>query len=448
MSRSLFVCCWLIGLVGPSATAVRAEEDLDKQVTQFFQTGDAGARARLLDAIVKHPEADVTRIAKAVRRAQVWEPALSGVQVLDVVFGDGLRTQVRVRVPESYDPTRRYPLILALHGMRQGALSYLQYLERILGAEVENFIIAAPQDYKGTWFSVSRAEAAEPVAILEALRRRYHVDTDRAYVNGYSMGGHGAFMTAVLYTDWFASAIPLAGTFTTPNTPETKPTLLPNLAGFPMLLVWGERDTRNRHQHDTRLGGIAGLNRALRAELPEMGVSGVEFVELEGRGHGDVIPPRERFVHYLQLRRDNNRKSISHWFRFPAQGRMGWLRQTQFAGEPWEGQLVVRVRPGADVHDYARRTVRRKLGLIEGHIEGQTIRIRMQHTRQAEVLLHDGLVDLSRPITLYRGRKKLFEGPVEPKITTLLTLAREDWEFQRLPSVRLVVRARGRAWQD
>ena len=109
---------------------------------------------------------------------------------------------------------------------------------------------------------------------------------------------------------------------------------------------------------------------------------------------------------------------------------------------------MVRVRPGADVHDFARRAVRRKLGLIEGHIEGQTIRIRMQHTGQAEVLLHDGLVDLSRPITLYRGRKKLFEGPVEPKITTLLTLAREDWEFQRLPSVRLVVRARGRAWQD
>jgi len=436
----------LAGLVWLAGSASRADEGLNGLVLQYFQTEDAAARAQALRTVLEHPEADVASVAQMVRSMQLWDGMPCGVDALEVEFGADKPTLVRVRVPEPYDPTHRYPLILALHGMGKSALGQLQYVERVLGDEVENFIIAAPQDYSGTWFSVSRVESAEPVAILEALRRRYHIDTDRVYVSGYSMGGHGAFMAAVLYTDWFASAIVLAGTFTTPNAPETKPTLLPNLAGFPMLVVWGENDTRDRSQQDTRSSGIAGLNRTLLAELPEMGVDTVEFIELPGRGHHDVMPPRDRLLHNLGARRDNNRKSVSYWFRFPAQGRLGWLRQTEFAGEPWEGNLVVRVQPGGDVHEFARRAVRRKLGLLEGTIEEQTIRVRLQHTKKAEILLHDGLIDLARPVTVYRGKKIVFQGPVPPSVSTLLDLAYADWEFQRLPCVRIVVPARGKAW--
>ncbi len=438
----------LIGLPGPGAPVARAAEELDELVTHYFESEDASARTRLLNTIVNHAEVDVARVAEAVRRVEVWDPAAPGVKAFDVEFGKGLRTRVRVRVPESYDPAKRYPLIFALHGQGQSALGCLQYLEHVLGDDVENFIIAAPQDYQGVWFLVTQAQSAEPVAILDGLRRRYHLDTDRVYVTGYSLGGHGSFMTAVLYTDWFASAVPLAGTYTTPNTPETKPTLLPNLADFPMLLVWGEHDTVDQQRRAAGREGIAELNRTLRTELPELGVDRVEFIELEGRGHHDVIPPRERFTHYLQLRRDNNRKAVAHWFRFPSQGRIGWLRQTKFAGESWEGRIVVRVRPGADLHEYARRAVRRKLGLLEGTIEGQTIRVRLQHTQEAEILLHDGLIDLTEPITVYRGRKIVFQSLVQPRVSTLLELAYADWEFQRLPCVRIVVPGRGKARQE
>lgn len=448
MIASLILLLGLAGPVDPTTAPADQEPSLEQRVLEFFKTPEGGARSRLLGIIVNHSEAGLDQVAEAVRNVQVWEPMPAGLQSLDVEYGAGRSVAVRVRVPEAYDHTKRYPLILALHGQGQGALNYLQYLEQVLGAEAESFILAAPQDYTGTWFEGTAAEAEEPVAILGALRRRYHVDTDRVYVNGYSLGGHGSFMCGVLYTDAFASAISLAGTFTTPNTPQTKPTLLLNLVGFPMLLVWGEHDTRDRNQEETQSGGIAGLNRTLQSELPEMGVTGVEFIELTDRGHRDVVPPRDRFLHYLQLRRDNDRKEVLHWFRFPAQGRMGWMRQTEFAGEPWEGQIVVRVRPGDDVQEFARRAVQRKLALLEGTIEGQTIRIRVQRTQAAELLLHEGLIDLTQPITIYRREKILFEGPVAPSISTLLTLAYDDWEFQRLPSVRIVVPGRGKARQD
>ncbi|MCK4660553.1 MAG: hypothetical protein KAV82_13615 [Phycisphaerae bacterium] len=418
-------------------------------MTQFFQTEDLQTRHRLLDAILKHPEANLTRVAEAVRRVQVWKPAPPGVEVFDVKFGDGLQTSVAARVPESYDPNHRYPLILALHDRGQGSLGCVQYLEQVLGNEVENFIIAAPQNYKGIGFLVTQAESTEPVAILDTLRRRYHLDTDRIYAIGCSVGGDAAFMAAVLYTDWFASAVAVAGTFITPMTPGANHMLLSNARGFPMLVVWGEHDTRNlpaTENHNS--GGIASRNRALQAELPEMGVNQMEFVEIEGKGHPEAVPPRDRLLHFLQLRRGHNQKHVSHWFRFPAQGWRGWLRQRQFDGEPWVGQLVVRVQPGTNIREYAQEVVQSKLGLIEGSIEGQTIRLRLRRCRRTELLLHGGLIDLTRPITVYRGKKIVFKGRVQPKVSTLLKLAYRDWEFQRLPCVRMVVPDRGKAWQE
>jgi poly(3-hydroxybutyrate) depolymerase len=440
----------ILGLAGAQATSPgpAGDDELQELVVSYFQSEDADERSRLADTIADRCGGDVKAAADAVREAPLWAPLPAGTESVDVEYAPGQSTRVWVRVPLGYDATKRYPLIVALHGIGQGARAIIQYLERVLAADVDQFIIAAPQDYRGTWFLVSRAEAAEPVAIASSLRRRYHLDTDRVYVTGYSMGGHAAFMSAILYTDWFAAAVPLAGTYTTPNTPETKPTLLLNLLDFPMLLVWGARDTRDRHGHEAEGGGIAGLNRALRDELPELGVNSVEFVEIEDCGHADVVPPRERFLHYLHLRRSHEPRRVVHWFRFPEQGREGWLRQRQFSGKPWQGQMVVRVPPGGDVYEYARQTVRRKLARLEGLIEGQTIRIRVQRSKEVEILLHQGLVNLTDPITIYRGSKIVWRDVASPRISTLLELAHADWEFQRLASVRIVIPARGKARQE
>ena len=43
--------------------------------------------------------------------------------------------------------------------------------------------------------------------------------------------------------------------------------------------------------------------------------------------------------------------------------------------------------------------------------------------------------------------KKRYEDTVQSKISTMLELARQDWDFQRLYSVRLVLRKRSLAKQ-
>ena len=462
LGRSVCVALtgWLIGLgaspangAAPasqptSAPTTQPDAKLDELVVRFFRTADTPARQRVLGEITHYPGADLARVADSVRRAQLWEAVAPGVADFDVPYATDGHTLVRVRVPKAYDPTRRYPLILALHGMNQSALGIIQYIEQLLGPEVEQFILAAPQDCKGANFAARLADSEEPPAILAALRRRYHLDTQRIYVTGYSLGGHGTFTLAALYTDSFAAAVPLAGTFLTPGAPDGVPILAPNLAGLPLLVVWGAHDTHDRDGREDTGGGIAGANRALQVELPKAGVNTAEFVELPDKGHSDVTPPRERLLHYFQLQRDAARRHIVHWFRFPAQGRRGWLRQREFAGRPWEGELVVRVTPGADVHEYARRALRQQLAMLEGTIEGQVLRLDLQRTVKAELLLDDGLIDLAQPITVYRGQKIVFEGLAPPQVATLLQQAYADWEFQILPAVRIVVPASGKARQE
>ena len=73
-ARPVIAISGLIGLASSlaamaPASIAGADEELDQQVTQFFRTEDPRARARLLDAMVQRPEADVARLAQAEGRS-------------------------------------------------------------------------------------------------------------------------------------------------------------------------------------------------------------------------------------------------------------------------------------------------------------------------------------------------------------------------------------------
>ena len=445
---SLVVALWLacaLPCAGEDQPQTAAR--LDALLTAYFTEPDRDERARTSARITELADGDVERVAEAVGRLQLWSDQPPGLSQLEVNTGQDRVLPVDVLVPQGYDATKRYPLILGLHGARGRGRNVIGYLQVLLGDRLDEYLVAGPTGYKCPTMLGAMEDADEPLAVLAELRRRYHVDTSRVYALGYSMGGHGAFGLATLYGDQFAAAIPSAGTLIVPY-PQARAIMLSNLINTPVFVCWGSEDKFDDRGKAAFGGGIAGVNREVLAIADELDIP-LRGRILRGVGHSDLMPPLDLVLPYLEMCRDSAPSRVSHWFRYPVQGRSSWLRQSKFAGKPWQGtELTIATRPGQDFDKYATDTIKRKLAYIGGHIEGQQIEVKTRRTAETHVLLNDRLIDLDQPIVLKLNGKVRYQGKVERKITTLLAEAYADWDFQRLYSVRLVAGRRSMARQD
>ena len=125
----------------------------------------------------------------------------------------------RVYIPRGYDPAKKYPVILYLHGgsavgddneKQMGGLSLgsviqlysWRYPERYL-----SFIAVFPQT-KNYWFG----EAAEQaVKALDQTVTEFNGDPNRLYLTGFSLGGYGSWYLGAKYPKEFAAIVPLSG---------------------------------------------------------------------------------------------------------------------------------------------------------------------------------------------------------------------------------------------
>lgn len=117
-------------------------------------------------------------------------------------------------LPANYDSTKAnlYPVIIYLHGrsasgtnlnsVRRYGLPF--FLDR--GKKL-NYIVIAPQCPWGkNWAS---EDWMDPM--LEELNKKYHVDNDRIYLTGMSLGGFGTWELANRYPNRFAAIAPMCG---------------------------------------------------------------------------------------------------------------------------------------------------------------------------------------------------------------------------------------------
>jgi pimeloyl-ACP methyl ester carboxylesterase len=127
---------------------------------------------------------------------------------------EGLKYAHLLALPPDYErlPERRWPLLVFLHGASESG----DDLERVkvhgpprLIAEGRTFpfLVLSPQCPRPNgWLPEQLLD------LLEAICATYRVDTDRIYLTGFSMGGHGTWNTAITYPDRFAAIAPICGT--------------------------------------------------------------------------------------------------------------------------------------------------------------------------------------------------------------------------------------------
>ncbi|WP_010281201.1 chitobiase/beta-hexosaminidase C-terminal domain-containing protein [Bacillus timonensis] len=143
----------------------------------------------------------------------------------------------RLYVPENYDSSKSYPLVLFLHGGgERGNDNEKQLLANdgaIIWAAPENqakhqAFVLAPQarNQHDGGFTVTRdsnnivnlskvfqfsEDLGKAYEILQHVLQEYNIDRSRLYSTGLSQGGYGTFNLNLKYPDLFAAMVPIAG---------------------------------------------------------------------------------------------------------------------------------------------------------------------------------------------------------------------------------------------
>ncbi|HEY2018629.1 MAG TPA: alpha/beta hydrolase-fold protein [Bryobacteraceae bacterium] len=158
--------------------------------------------------------------------------------------------QYALYVPKSFDPGKKYPLVITLH---EEDANHRLNLRRVFGVlnrsgetDTENmryfppvrdvdFLIAAPYA-RGTMGYRGIAER-DVYDVLADVKRRFPVDEDRVYLTGISMGGGGALWLGLTRPDVWAAIAPVCPA-AIPDAGE----LAGNALNLPIRLFHGDMD--------------------------------------------------------------------------------------------------------------------------------------------------------------------------------------------------------------
>lgn len=116
-------------------------------------------------------------------------------------------------LPKQYNATKAtFPVVIYLHGGSQRGQDLSKLKVYGLPSLVDKgrdfpFIIVSPQCPDGKFWSTDNWFDL----LYDELTTKYRVDKKRIYLTGISMGGYGAWQTAVAYPDKFAALMPLCG---------------------------------------------------------------------------------------------------------------------------------------------------------------------------------------------------------------------------------------------
>ncbi|MEX2307355.1 MAG: PHB depolymerase family esterase [Pirellulales bacterium] len=145
--------------------------------------------------------------------------SLADFQPFNYTDQDGNVMPYRLFVPPDYDPQRKYPLVVWLHGAGEvgtnntGPASHVvahRLAARAKDPEYSSLVLV-PQTHEAFdshWGASAQSAVLDIMALLEG---QYSIDINREYLAGISRGGYGVWDFIFHHPDIFAAAVPVAG---------------------------------------------------------------------------------------------------------------------------------------------------------------------------------------------------------------------------------------------
>jgi predicted esterase len=176
----------------------------------------------------------------------------------------------RAFIPENYDSSKAYPLIIGLHGASGNENSFMRRPGFIEEARKRGYLLATPNG-RGPFTGYRGNAGADVLEVLDRMLEMYSIDSEQVFLTGHSMGGGGTWRVGFRAPERFAALAPIAGA-PPPNTVD-----LDAAPDMPVLYSAGVKDRTVPIENVRRL-----------ARLAEQKLKNLDYVEYPEDGHSEV----------------------------------------------------------------------------------------------------------------------------------------------------------------
>ena len=329
-----------------------------------------------------------------------------------------------VDVPAEYDPSRKWPLRVQLHGgvgrpsPNAAAPGRQPAAPGVPQTRAPNRIEGEPQIYlhPSGWMQAQWWDEEQVDNILRAvdtLKRKYNIDETQIYLTGISDGGTGVYYLALKEPNLWSSYLPLNGSLAVLRNPQTGADGEMhgnNFINAPLYVVNGEND---------QLYPVAQVEPHI-AWLKRMGVN-VLFRPQPGAGHNTAWWPTERapfekFVH------DHPR--LAHP---PA---LSWEteRVDRFNRNRWLiiNEIRTDVSRQSDLTDLGFFQHRTRSGRVDIRRNGNTFDAMVRDVASFTLLLSPDAIDFGKAVVVTVNGKQVYSGAVRKDVGAMLRWAARD----------------------
>ncbi len=382
------------------------------------------APAKATDDLVKSLKLDAAGFEKLLRggRAKYPEPPQErGKLTADVPLEcDHVdhETKCFVYVPAAYDPKKAASLVVIAHGgssgrdLEFGARAARSGMEPfwLKCAEQHGFLIVAPLTDRG-WGAIGNSIA---MSAISKMQRDYHVDPDRIYVTGHSMGGHMSWRSAINMPDRWGAVSPMSGGYD-----FVKDKNVFTCFNVPGYATWGKQEPYQ----------INDFNRIIKAWMVDHAYPWVNR-EKDG-GHeifeDEIEPvweffaknPRNLYRAKVYARGGGPLKFNKADAKNPA-----WPKEhTWKEGKPIPIGTFHWLRLVPLPEDTPAESAAQAVWAVNKG--GNAIEIVAENAKKLRIYLHPKMVDFAKAVSITINGKKAFEKKVAADAKTMIELARE-----------------------
>jgi len=251
------------------------------------------------------------------------------------------------KTPKNYDPQKKWPLLIVLHGLGDGP---------ILAPQIKSMLQVGPFGRGDLWYQGLGEQ--DVLECLEVAQTLFSVDEDQISLCGFSMGASGTFKLGLKYPHLWAACVPVCGRCDSPE-------LLANAAHLPFWIHSGSQDKV--------VSPV--FSRQIWQRANQLGFTHWKFTEHPNRGHSFAIdwPAVEKWL--LKQKRITTPSEITFITHDPNASRAWWL------------EILAAQNPKTPAR-------------INAKIQGQSITLETSNVSRYQLHLADAPLDATSPITI------------------------------------------------